>query len=182
MYSKAEIRKIAEERILGLSEEEKRDLSRELCRKIRGSRLFDGADALYAFYPFRGEIDVVPLLDEALVLGIPLFLPRIQGKEMFFYRVLSLCEENLPRNRWGIGEPAGEGAPSRPEEYSRPLMLVPGLAFTRQGHRLGRGGGYYDRYLSRNEEVTTAGVAYPVQIFDELPLEPHDRILDRVFF
>jgi 5-formyltetrahydrofolate cyclo-ligase len=182
MSSKDEIREIAQSRIHSLSPQEKRDLSRELCRKVKESGLFDGADALYAFCPFRGEIDVVPLLEAVLIRNIPLFLPRIQGKEMFFYRALSLSEVALPRNRWGIREPAGEGAPSRPEEYARPLMLLPGLAFTRQGHRLGRGGGYYDRYLSRNEEVTTAGVAYPVQIFDELPLEPHDRILDRVFY
>ncbi len=182
MSSKDDIREIAEKRILALSQKEKRGLSRELCRKIGESEPFARTDALYAFYPFRGEIDVVPLLEAVLTRNIPLFLPRIQGKEMFFYRALSLSEEALPRNCWGIREPAGEGAPSRPEEYARPLMLVPGLAFTRQGHRLGRGGGYYDRYLSRNLRVTTAGVAYPVQIFDELPLEPHDRILDRVFF
>ncbi len=59
--------------------------------------------------------------------------------------------------------------------------VVPGLAFDRRGGRLGQGGGYYDRWLARHPAVRTAGVGYGVQLVERVPLEPHDRSLDRVF-
>jgi 5-formyltetrahydrofolate cyclo-ligase len=59
------------------------------------------------------------------------------------------------------------------------LVIVPGLAFTRAGARLGRGGGHYDRLLD-GVEATSLGVAFDIQLVDDLPLEPHDRGVDLV--
>ena len=61
------------------------------------------------------------------------------------------------------------------------IILVPGLAFTRQGHRLGRGGGYYDRYLAQLPSTTfKLGVCFSIQIVPALPIEPHDQPMDAV--
>ncbi len=79
---------------------------------------------------------------------------------------------------FGIDEPQG-ATPCPPERID--LIVVPGTAFTRAGARMGRGRGYYDRYLSRpGFHARTVGVCYTHQLLDTLPVEPHDVPLDRV--
>ncbi|MBQ1895642.1 MAG: 5-formyltetrahydrofolate cyclo-ligase, partial [Clostridia bacterium] len=76
-------------------------------------------------------------------------------------------------------EPEGDGPPA---VYGKVLMLMPGLAFDEHGNRIGYGGGYYDRYLERNrdKEYTKVALAYPFQVFDEIPADPHDEKVDAV--
>lgn len=63
---------------------------------------------------------------------------------------------------------------------SRTFCLVPGVAFTSDGHRLGQGGGYYDRFLAQNPFIRTAGVCYALQLTDSLPHAPHDRVMEAI--
>ncbi len=170
-------------RINRLSPEEEKAFSRNLCRSIRTSPEYREADALFAYYPFRRETNLLPLLNEALKENIPVFLPLIAGKEMTFRRVHSLVKTELVPNKWGIYEPDRRLPSGRGEDFSRPLMLLPGVAFTGDGRRLGRGGGFYDRYLEKDRgNLILAGTAYPCQIVDELPAEPHDILMDKVFY
>ena len=68
-----------------------------------------------------------------------------------------------------------------PDPLTIDVVIVPGTAFTRDGHRLGQGGGWYDRFLlSVRADCVTIGVGYSVQLVDELPTEPHDVVLDHV--
>lgn len=73
-----------------------------------------------------------------------------------------------------------------PEPQSHPytgdfdLIVVPGMAFDREGHRLGRGRGYYDRFLAQHPHVHTIGLCFDFQLLPEIPCEPHDRIIDEV--
>lgn len=60
------------------------------------------------------------------------------------------------------------------------LIVVPGMAFDASGHRLGRGKGYYDRFLAQHPNVPTIGICYGFQIMDDIPSEPHDRLVDEV--
>ena len=60
------------------------------------------------------------------------------------------------------------------------LIVVPGMAFDRAGHRLGRGRGYYDRFLARHPQVYTIGLCFDFQLLPEVPAEPHDRIINEV--
>lgn len=60
------------------------------------------------------------------------------------------------------------------------LIVVPGMAFDRQGHRLGRGKGYYDRFLIKYPEVKTIGICFDFQLLDEVPAEPHDQLIDEI--
>lgn len=72
--------------------------------------------------------------------------------------------------------PEDEPDPALPD-----VVVVPAVAFSRDGHRLGQGGGWYDRFLARvRPDCRTVGVAFREQLVDELPLEPHDVALDRV--
>ena len=60
------------------------------------------------------------------------------------------------------------------------LIVVPGMAFDTNGHRLGRGRGYYDRFLSLHPQVHTIGLCFDFQLLPEVPSEPHDRIIDEI--
>lgn len=60
------------------------------------------------------------------------------------------------------------------------LIVVPGMAFDRQGHRLGRGKGYYDRFLIKYPEVKTIGICFNFQMLDEVPAEPHDQLINEI--
>lgn len=100
---------------------------------------------------------------------------------MVFHRVADPAGPEMVPNAWGIPEPPAGNPRAYPEDFLNPLMIVPGLAFTPDGSRLGRGGGYYDRFLSR-WTMTTIGVAYPCQIYRDLPREPHDLSVNLVFY
>ncbi|MCH5330673.1 MAG: 5-formyltetrahydrofolate cyclo-ligase [Alistipes sp.] len=103
-------------------------------------------------------------------------VPRVEGESINFYRYDA---ERCVRGAFGIMEPAPDAEPVSAGELD--LLIVPGVAFTREGVRLGRGGGFYDRFLARPElRAFTAGVCFGVQIFDTLPSEPHDRRVDAV--
>ena len=93
--------------------------------------------------------------------------------EFFDYEPTALAD-----GAYGIAEPQGESVCAAAEID---LMIVPGVAFTREGVRLGRGKGYYDRYLAREGvRAYTVGVCYACQLLQELPSEEHDRRVDIV--
>lgn len=102
-------------------------------------------------------------------------LPRVEGETMHFY---SCRPETLRFGAFGILEPQGEEE-CPPERID--LMICPGVAFTEDGRRLGRGKGYYDRYLSQPAfRGYRVGVCYAHQLVDDLPVEPHDVRMDAV--
>lgn len=140
--------------------------------------------------------------------GIGLYYPKVCGSEMIFYRVRELSE--LREGYRGIREPIGYSEAYRgirePSGYSeayregsaasaassvcrdseevparhQEIVIVPGCAFTERGQRIGYGGGYYDRFLSTNGGLYRVGICYDVQLYDELPAEAHDVILDEI--
>ena len=95
---------------------------------------------------------------------------------MEFYDI----SEGLKEGYFGIMEPIA-ATPVAPSEID--VMVVPGVIFTREGARCGRGKGFYDRYLANEGfRAYTIGVCYPCQIVEELPTEEHDRKVDKVIF
>jgi 5-formyltetrahydrofolate cyclo-ligase len=159
---------------------------------------------LFLFLSTKNEIDSAPLLETALRAGKKVFAPRLEGKGLAFYRV------NSPAGPWqeglfGIREPAdlpaagiggsasrdvlGKNGPSvppaRPVAADFPaLLIVPGLGFDLRGNRLGRGKGYYDRFLAaldrRGFPFTAIGLCMEAQILPELPAESWDRKMDGI--
>ena len=84
-------------------------------------------------------------------------------------------DSDLELGPYGHLQPAAEAEPVRPA-----IVIVPLLAFTAAGARLGQGGGHYDRWLADHPDVTAVGIGWDSQLVDELPLEPHDRLLRAV--
>lgn len=131
---------------------------------------------LYA--PMAHEVDLLPLLREHPEHEY--YLPRcLPKRRLSFHRVLTPEHDLLP-GAWGILEPRPE-LPELPPEQAE-LILVPGVAFTPRGQRLGYGGGYYDRYLPRCPQARTLALALAEQMQPELPTDAHDCTIGHVLW
>ena len=128
--------------------------------------------ALFASLP--DEIDTTQMI-ETLAENASVVLPRLDGDNMDFY---PYSPQSMHSGAMGISEPDGD-TPVAPSDID--VMILPGLAFTADGLRLGRGKGYYDRYMSREGfHAHTIGICHTVQLLDTLPVESHDKSIDEV--
>ncbi len=130
------------------------------------------AGAILFFAPLETEIDIWPLLEEAVAEGktvaLPWFNPATQS---YLARQVIDLATDLVTGKFGVREPA-ETCPEIPLEAFH-LVLVPGLAFDLAGHRLGRGKGYYDRLLQHVHGIK-CGICHTLQLNPLIPAEPHD--------
>jgi len=132
--------------------------------------------ALYA--SFDKEVDTRLVFERARKEGKELYFPRITFPGQMVFKRVEKYEEMIP-NRWGILEPK-DSAPQILLE-GLDLIVVPGVAFDRRGYRLGFGGGYYDRILSRLDSHTiTVGFAYGFQIKERIPVDENDQRVKRL--
>ena len=137
------------------------------------ARLRPPAVASYA--AAGAELDLGALHERRWQHGDVVWLPRVQGDDLTWHSLTSA--EVLVSGAFGIREPRAD-VPAAPLPAGT-LVLVPGLAFAVDGHRLGQGRGFYDRALA-NLSVVTVGVGFACQRCDELPREVHDHRLDGV--
>ena len=166
----------------------RRDALRPDLGRIAAARLVDlvaealadtPAEAVVAgFWPIRSEIDPRPALEHLAASGRPLVLPALigGGATMVFRRWRP--GEALVKGAFGLSEP-----PATAPEIDPGVLLMPLAAFDRAGHRIGYGGGYYDRALERLEATgprLKIGLAFAVQEVARVPAEPHDRPLDLI--
>lgn len=125
------------------------------------------------------EVPTEPMVEACRHRGMDLFLPVWDADRRVYVPALWLPDDNLRLGHYGVREPE---APRLALTAALDLVLVPGRAFTRTGGRLGRGGGYYDRFLTAPWAVAAVkvGVALDVQMVDDLPMSPRDVGLDWV--
>lgn len=143
--------------------------SSRICGNLDGWETLRGASCVAGYASVRAEASVDAALRAALARGQRVLLPRVVGDgEMVFVEVLDL-DADLVEGAFGIPEPVGPPASWTPE-----IVLVPGVAFTRGGARLGMGGGFYDRWASRHAGVLRVGVCFEAQVVEALPVEAHD--------
>lgn len=128
---------------------------------------------IYAYVSHGGEPDTRGLLERFWELGIPVAVPRVEGVDMVFCQVSSFTD--LEAGYRGILEPRKDCPAAA---WPKAPVLVPGAAFTRNGGRLGWGGGYYDRFLARELQRLRIALAYGFQVMERLPLEAHDLQVD----
>ncbi|MDB6071267.1 MAG: 5-formyltetrahydrofolate cyclo-ligase [Verrucomicrobiales bacterium] len=150
--------------------------SASLCRKIRELPDFQHARVIALFHPTATEPDLLPLLESP---GKVFLFPLCHAdRTLTWHRVER--EGSWISSAFGIPEPD----PARAPAWAEPrfdLILVPGLAFSADGHRLGHGAGFYDRFLaSIPASVPTVGVCFSCQIKTTLPVESHDLPVQRV--
>lgn len=132
---------------------------------------YERARTVMAFASMPSEPDTDGLFARLARDGKVLVLPRIVGDRL----EPALVGEGTTVATWGIHEPTGPAV----DPASIDLVIVPGVAFTERGGRLGHGKAYYDRFLP-GTRAFTVGACFHEQLVDDLPLEPHDVVLDRV--
>ena len=145
-------------------------LSSSLANKLQDWPLWQAAGTIAVFSALPGEPDVL----DPWPVDKRVALPRVCGRELTFHWVAS--REELSPGNFGISEPSAEASPAG-NEFD--LILVPGLAFDLRGGRLGRGKGFYDRFLAEARGLR-AGVCFDDQIVGNVPLDPHDLRMDFV--
>ena len=175
MLNKDEIRRMMRERRRTLTPKERTAASEIICAKLAALNLHSPI-AVYLASP--QEIDLSPFIRKMRTMGVKVVAPRWNGETYELAVLKGLDEAHLRKGPMGILEPAEDEIVS-PKEVE--TWLVPGLAFTRSGKRLGYGGGWYDRLLAEaSKNSLKIGIAYAFQIVDELPSEPHDILLSKV--
>ncbi len=144
--------------------------------RIIGHQWFYRARVLLAFLNYGSEVRTDEIIEEALRKGKTVFVPRIAGEDMLFYRLESF--DDLQEGYKGIREPSGTTECFDYETYknSQMLLLMPGVAFDLYGNRLGYGKGFYDRFLADKELLRTysIGIGYACQQVEDLPVDEHD--------
>ena len=115
------------------------------------------------------DLELQAAMSRALAEGKRVVLPRVKGKELELLEINNFDGDVAP-GAWGIPEPEKGTAV---ELGSIDLVIVPGAAFDSRGHRIGYGGGFYDRMLPRYSGMTVA-LAFELQIVPEVPVDPHD--------
>ena len=172
---KDEIRRRMRERRRALTPEARTAASEIICSKLAVLQ-FKSPIAVYLASP--QEIDLSPFIRKMLKRGGKVVAPRWNGETYELAVLKGLDEARLRQGPMGILEP-DEAEVVSPKEVE--VWLVPGLAFTRNGKRLGYGGGWYDRLLAdAQKDAVKLGVAHAFQVVDDLPSEPHDILLTGV--
>lgn len=147
--------------------------SRKIWEKLEAMEEFRKAKNIACYVNFRSEVETLPFLLKHLGEK-KLFVPKTHGKCIDFFSFKGL--ESLSIGHYGILEPKEHEAV---DPGTLDLILTPGLAFTAKGARLGYGRGYYDRFFA-GCDATAIGLAFEVQILEELPLDPWDHLLHGV--
>lgn len=172
---KAAIRREILTRRQTMGQEDYRLQSALLLRRLAACELYRSCSSLYCYLSFGREVPTNPILEMALADGKRIAAPRVEDGQIRFYW-LKAPGDARPGFR-GIPEPP-EGA-AQANDLTAPV-LVPGLAFDHKGHRIGYGGGYYDRFLAREPEHPTIALCFDYQIFPGLPTESYDIPVDLV--
>ena len=125
---------------------------------------------MFLYMSYNREVDTYMLLSQCLDDNKKVYAPRVLSKkDMEFYRVSD--ERDLESGYMGIMEPSDS---CKKAESRNGLFIMPGLAFDYDFHRIGYGGGFYDRYLSINNTFVKAALAFDFQLLDSIPYEEHD--------
>lgn len=174
--SKQELRQAVLAKLRKMSPEQVAEYSARLRRLL--SPLLQGQMQHIALYaPLPHEVNLLPLLEEYPQHRY--YFPRcLPGRRLSFHRVQHAEQDFIP-GAMGIPAPAEHLPGIQAQELQ--LIIVPGVAFTRTGKRLGYGGGFYDRYLPQCTQARIVALAMPEQMVPELPTETHDLSIPTLY-
>ena len=174
---KKELRKKIRELKRAMTEEQIVSASQRLGELFLASDYYKNAKTIYGYLPYNQEVRTVPMLEQALADGKRVAVPKCYGDEMRFIYMddLSLVENGYAN----IPEPIADG-PIADDKTA--LVLMPGMAFTKNGDRMGYGGGFYDKFLASEPDHPTLALCYDFQMVESLPTEEYDIPVDCVLW
>jgi 5-formyltetrahydrofolate cyclo-ligase len=176
---KQELRKKLIEARKELPDNEKQLASKAIAKHALAMGCFNKPKRVAGYYPIKGEISVLPLLEMLAVREHKVGLPSVDEIEhRLVFREWDV-EDELDVGSFGILQPLGHKPVISPD-----ILLVPAVGYDTNGYRLGYGGGYYDKLIAEfkdwNQQIYTVGVAYRMQEMDIMPKEAHDEPLNAV--
>ncbi len=179
--SKQELRNQIRSLKKSFSKKELDFMSKEIsCALLNEEKVLE-TETILAYFPLPDEVDITPVIDALVSQGKTVLLPKVVSEtNMIICEYTS--EADLQEGSYGILEPMGEEF----YEYQKiKTALIPGMAFDNKGNRLGRGKGYYDRFLADMKAKTgrlpyLIGIAFPFQIIRDIQTDMHDKCMDKV--
>lgn len=146
-----------------------------ICKSLCEMPEFAQHEWIYVYIDCKNEVMTGEIMETALRMGKRIAAPRVYGQEMTFYEINSL--DDLEPGYFGILEPK-DGLDAVAHEDA--FLVMPGVAFDQYKHRVGYGGGFYDRYLEKYPHLYKAALAFEFQMMEEVPVEPTDILPDVV--
>ena len=174
---KQALRKEIRDKKRAMTEAEIVAASQRLAELFVASEAYRQAKTIYGYLPYNQEVRTVPMLQQALADGKRVAVPKCYGDEMRFIYLEDLSQ--VEKGYCGIPEPIAD-EPIAEDETA--LVLMPGLAFDPQGHRMGYGGGFYDKFLEKEPNHPTIALCYEFQMLEHLETEAHDIPVDTVLW
>ena len=174
---KKELRRQIREKKRTMTETEIVEKSAKLGELFAASSLYQNAQTIYGYLPYNQEVRTIPMLEQALKDGKRVAVPKVISDEMVFIYMDDLSK--VEKGYAGIPEPVADG-PAADDTHA--LVLMPGLAFDPQGHRIGYGGGFYDKFLASEPEHPTLALCYDFQMLPHLETEAFDIPVDCVLW
>jgi len=175
--SKSDLRTHIRARLEKISDAVRAVESIELCERLQAQ--IPSAHTILFFAPLPDELDVWPMLEMSLALGVNCALPFFDAeKNTYGAKRLKNLAADIVLGKFGVREPAATCEEIPLNKFD--LVLVPGLAFDSSGHRLGRGKGFYDRILAEASGIK-CGICHNFQLLEKIPTEVHDAPVDFIF-
>jgi len=174
---KSALRREIREKKRAMSAEEIEARSIRLGELFAKTEVYRNAKTVYGYMPYNQEVRTVPILERAIRDGKKVAVPKVYGDMMRFIYLEDLSR--VEKSEMGIPEPVAD-EPVADDQTA--LVLMPGLAFDEAGHRIGYGGGFYDKFLMAEPNHPTVALCYEFQMFAHLDTEEFDIPVDLVLW
>ena len=174
---KKELRRQIREQKRAMSEEEIVAASERLGELFLNCPQYKDAKTIYGYLPYNQEVRTVPMMEQAMKDGKRVAVPKCYGEEMRFIYMEDLSK--VEKGYANIPEPVADEPVAQDPTA---LVLMPGMAFTRDGKRMGYGGGFYDKFLAAEPDHPTVALCYAFQMVEDLPTEDYDIPVDCVLW
>lgn len=174
------IRNEIRRKLTAMSAEDRHRDSTIACSRLCSLEAFQRARVVMLYMPLPTEVDVTPIALKCFQLGKTVCVPKVdwQRLDMIAVEVNAIDDRVMDIDEHGIRTPK-QGQPIPPSMLD--LIVAPGIAFDSHGRRLGRGGGFYDRFLARTRDsAVRVGIAFDGQVIDDIPTQDHDLMVDIV--
>ena len=157
--------------------------SQQLCKKITTSDLYTSATTILCYASLPTEISLDPLITHALQSNKTICVPAVDWGEKTMHPVqIRSLDKDLQIGRYDLRSPRAGCKPVPSDQIT--LALIPGLGFDPSGRRLGRGAGFYDRWIEQrlacDAPITLVGACFDEQIVKRIPTDPHDQSMDLI--
>jgi 5-formyltetrahydrofolate cyclo-ligase len=171
------LRKQIRDQKRAMTEAQIEEKSRLLGEKFAASEAYQNAKTIYGYLPYNQEVRTVPMLQQAIRDGKKVAVPRVCGDDMIFFYMTDF--DRVEKSSFGIPEPLGDEPVA---DDPTALVLMPGLAFDKEGHRIGYGGGFYDRFLAAEPDHPTLALCYDFQMLPNVETEEFDIPVDFIIW